>query len=91
MRTVRAHWRRAEGRPTCTCIRTRPSLLNMYEHLFRRAARANLAGHENLIASTDCGFAQASPVARPHPSIVGVKLESLAEGARIAWREKVMV
>ena len=52
---------------------------------------ANILGRENMIASTDCGFAQASPVARQHPSIVWAKLEALAEGARIAWREKVRV
>jgi 5-methyltetrahydropteroyltriglutamate--homocysteine methyltransferase len=50
---------------------------------------ANIVGRENVIASTDCGFAQASVVSRQHPSIVWAKLESLAEGARIAWQEKV--
>jgi 5-methyltetrahydropteroyltriglutamate--homocysteine methyltransferase len=45
---------------------------------------ANIVGRENVNASTDCGLAQASPVARQHPSIVWAKLESLAEGARIA-------
>jgi 5-methyltetrahydropteroyltriglutamate--homocysteine methyltransferase len=52
---------------------------------------ANLLGRENVIASTDCGFAQASAVARQHPEIVWAKLEALAEGARIASREKVSV
>jgi 5-methyltetrahydropteroyltriglutamate--homocysteine methyltransferase len=52
---------------------------------------ANILGRENVIASTDCGFAQASAVARQHPSIVWAKLEAMAEGARIAWREKVRV
>jgi 5-methyltetrahydropteroyltriglutamate--homocysteine methyltransferase len=52
---------------------------------------ANTVGRENVIASTDCGFAQASAIARQHPAIVWAKLESLAEGARIAWREKVRV
>ncbi len=65
------------------------------EHPYLIAQRitrfANTLGRENVIASTDCGFAQASQVARQHPSIVWAKLESLAEGARIAWREKVMV
>jgi 5-methyltetrahydropteroyltriglutamate--homocysteine methyltransferase len=50
---------------------------------------AKLVGRENVVASTDCGFAQASRIARQHPSIVWAKLEALAEGARIAWREKV--
>jgi hypothetical protein len=52
---------------------------------------ANVVGRENVIAGTDCGFAQASAVARQQPSIVWAKLESLTEGARIAWREKVRV
>jgi 5-methyltetrahydropteroyltriglutamate--homocysteine methyltransferase len=52
---------------------------------------ANLLGRENVIPSTDCGFAQASRVARQHPSIVWAKLEALAEGARIAWSGNVRV
>jgi len=52
---------------------------------------AKLVGRENVVPSTDCGFAQASRIARQHPSIVWAKLEALAEGARIAWREKVRV
>ncbi len=52
---------------------------------------ANLVGRENVIASTDCGFAQASTIARQHPEIVWAKLEAMAEGARIARRENVRV
>jgi 5-methyltetrahydropteroyltriglutamate--homocysteine methyltransferase len=52
---------------------------------------ANLVGRENVIASSDCGFAQTAAIQRQHPEIVWAKLESLAEGARIAWREKVRV
>jgi len=52
---------------------------------------AKLVGRENVIASTDCGFAQASRIARQHPSIVWAKLESLAEGARIASQYTVRV
>jgi 5-methyltetrahydropteroyltriglutamate--homocysteine methyltransferase len=52
---------------------------------------AKIVGRENVIASTDCGFAQASRIARQHPSIVWAKLESMAEGARIAWRGNVRV
>jgi 5-methyltetrahydropteroyltriglutamate--homocysteine methyltransferase len=52
---------------------------------------AKLVGRENVVASTDCGFAQTSRIARQHPSIVWAKLEALAEGARIAWRENVRV
>jgi 5-methyltetrahydropteroyltriglutamate--homocysteine methyltransferase len=52
---------------------------------------AKILGRENVVPSTDCGFAQAARVARQMPAIVWAKLESLAEGARIAWREKVRV
>ncbi len=45
---------------------------------------AKVVGPENVIASSDCGFAQGSGTARQHPSIAFAKLESLAEGARIA-------
>jgi 5-methyltetrahydropteroyltriglutamate--homocysteine methyltransferase len=45
---------------------------------------AKLVGPENVIASSDCGFAQGSATQRQHQSIVWAKLESLAEGARLA-------
>lgn len=45
---------------------------------------ADLVGPENVIASTDCGFAQGATIARQDPEIVWAKLESLAEGARLA-------
>jgi 5-methyltetrahydropteroyltriglutamate--homocysteine methyltransferase len=45
---------------------------------------ANLVGRENVIASTDCGFAQTAGLARQHPDIVWAKLDSLAEGAALA-------
>lgn len=45
---------------------------------------AKLVGPENVIASSDCGFAQGTATARQQPEIVWAKLESLAEGARIA-------
>jgi 5-methyltetrahydropteroyltriglutamate--homocysteine methyltransferase len=45
---------------------------------------ANLVGPENVIASSDCGFAQGTGTVRQHPSIAFAKLESLVEGARIA-------
>lgn len=45
---------------------------------------AKLVGPENVIASSDCGFAQGTATARQHPAIVWAKLEALAEGARIA-------
>ena len=45
---------------------------------------AKLVGCENIIASTDCGFAQGPFHRRVHPSIMWAKLEALAEGAKIA-------
>jgi 5-methyltetrahydropteroyltriglutamate--homocysteine methyltransferase len=48
---------------------------------------AGLVGRENLIAGTDCGFAQLEHVQRCHPTIMWAKLEALAEGARLATRE----
>ncbi len=45
---------------------------------------ADLVGPDNVIASTDCGFAQGSQINRQEQEIVWAKLESLAEGARIA-------
>jgi len=46
-----------------------------------------LIGRENVIAGTDCGFAQGPFHRRVHPSIMWAKLEALAEGARLASRE----
>jgi len=48
---------------------------------------AGLVGHENVIAGTDCGFAQAEGLQRVHPQVMWAKLEALAEGARLASRE----
>jgi 5-methyltetrahydropteroyltriglutamate--homocysteine methyltransferase len=45
---------------------------------------AQVVGRDNVIAGTDCGFAQGPHVQRVHPSIMWAKLESLAEGARLA-------
>jgi 5-methyltetrahydropteroyltriglutamate--homocysteine methyltransferase len=45
---------------------------------------ARLVGRENIMASTDCGFAQGPFTRRVHPSIMWAKLASLVEGARIA-------
>jgi len=48
---------------------------------------ANLVGRENVIAGTDCGFAQAPTAKRVHESIQWAKLEALAEGAALASKE----
>ena len=52
---------------------------------------AKIVGRENVIAGTDCGFQQGARIERVHPTIMWAKLQSLAEGAKIAsqelWRE----
>ena len=48
---------------------------------------ARLVGRENVMAGTDCGFAQSPYVRRVHPSIMWAKLEAMAEGARLASQE----
>ncbi len=48
---------------------------------------AGLVGRENVIAGTDCGFSQTEHVPKVHPQVMWAKLESLAEGARLATRE----
>jgi 5-methyltetrahydropteroyltriglutamate--homocysteine methyltransferase len=47
---------------------------------------ASLVGRENVIASTDCGFASSATSAEIHPTVVWAKFASLVEGARIASR-----
>jgi 5-methyltetrahydropteroyltriglutamate--homocysteine methyltransferase len=48
---------------------------------------ANILGRENVIAGTDCGFAQTEGLQRVHPQVMWAKLEALAEGARLASQE----
>jgi 5-methyltetrahydropteroyltriglutamate--homocysteine methyltransferase len=64
---------------------------NIVEHpelIAERIVRlARLVGRENVIASTDCGFAQVTYFARVHPQIMWAKLEALVEGARLASKE----
>jgi 5-methyltetrahydropteroyltriglutamate--homocysteine methyltransferase len=64
---------------------------NVVEHpelVAERLVRfANLVGRENVVASTDCGFAQSPFARRVHPSIMWAKLRSMAEGARLASEE----
>jgi 5-methyltetrahydropteroyltriglutamate--homocysteine methyltransferase len=63
---------------------------NVVEHPELVAERleriARLVGAENVIASTDCGFAQGPYLRRVHPTIMWAKLEALAEGAATASR-----
>jgi len=48
---------------------------------------ARIVGRENVIAGTDCGFAQVDLIKRVHPTVMWAKFESLVEGARLATRE----
>jgi 5-methyltetrahydropteroyltriglutamate--homocysteine methyltransferase len=61
---------------------------NIVEHpelvAWRLANFASAVGRENVIASTDCGFAQDWAVRRVHPAIQWAKLEALVAGARLA-------
>ena len=64
---------------------------NVVEHpelVAERIGRyARLVGRENVLAGTDCGFAQGPFYRRVHPSIMWAKLETLAQGARLASKE----
>jgi 5-methyltetrahydropteroyltriglutamate--homocysteine methyltransferase len=48
---------------------------------------AALVGRENVIAGTDCGFAQLEAYQRVHPQVMWAKLQALAEGAQVASQE----
>jgi len=64
---------------------------NFVEHpeaIAQRIGRfAQVVGRERVIAGADCGFASFSTTCEVHPTIVWVKLASLAEGARLATNE----
>src|SRR5579862_1934696 len=45
---------------------------------------ANIVGRENVMAGTDCGFAQGPFTRRVHPTVQWAKLRAQAEGARLA-------
>lgn len=85
-------WRNAKLAPGQVLI---PGVIshatNVVEHpelVAERIVRlAKLVGRENVIAGTDCGFAQGPFHRRVHPTVMWAKLESLAEGARIASKE----
>jgi 5-methyltetrahydropteroyltriglutamate--homocysteine methyltransferase len=64
---------------------------NVVEHpelVAERIVRlAKIVGRENVIAGTDCGFAQGPFYRRVHASIMWAKLEALSAGARLASKE----
>jgi 5-methyltetrahydropteroyltriglutamate--homocysteine methyltransferase len=67
------------------------STTNFIEHpelVAERISRiARLVGRENVVAGTDCGFGTWVGQSAVDPDIVWAKLETLAEGARLASRE----
>ncbi|HEX3505827.1 MAG TPA: cobalamin-independent methionine synthase II family protein [Xanthobacteraceae bacterium] len=64
---------------------------NVVEHpelVAERIVRlAKLVGRENIIAGTDCGFAQGPFYRRVHPSVMWAKLDALAQGAKLASKQ----
>ncbi|HYL26053.1 MAG TPA: cobalamin-independent methionine synthase II family protein [Burkholderiales bacterium] len=64
---------------------------NIVEHpelVAERLVRiARLVGRDNVMAGTDCGFAQGPFHRRVHPSIMWAKLEALVAGARLATEQ----
>ena len=64
---------------------------NVVEHpelIAERITRfANLLGRENVLAGTDCGFAQGTFYRRVHPTVMWAKFEALVEGARLASKQ----
>jgi methionine synthase II (cobalamin-independent) len=63
---------------------------NVVEHpelVAERIVRlAKIVGRENVMAGTDCGFAQSPFAQRVHPTIMWAKLRALSEGGRIATK-----
>src|SRR5260221_12439718 len=64
---------------------------NIVEHpelVAQRLVRlANIVGRDNVMAGTDCGFAQSPFAKRGHESIMGAKLRAPSEGAKLASAE----
>jgi len=78
-----------EGKSVIPGVITHSS--NIVEHpelIAERIGRfAQAVGRENVIAGADCGFASFASTCEVHPSVVWVKLQALADGARLASRE----
>jgi 5-methyltetrahydropteroyltriglutamate--homocysteine methyltransferase len=78
-----------EGKSVIPGVITHSS--NIVEHpevIAQRIGRfANAVGRENVIAGADCGFASFASTCEVHPSVVWIKLQALADGARLASRE----
>jgi 5-methyltetrahydropteroyltriglutamate--homocysteine methyltransferase len=67
------------------------SKTNFIEHpelIAQRIGRfAKLVGRENVIAGSDCGYGTWVGQAAVDPAVVWAKLQSMAEGARLASRQ----
>ena len=48
---------------------------------------AKVVGRENVIAGTDCGFAQSPFYRRVHPRVMWAKFQALSDGAKLATKE----
>lgn len=69
------------------CISHAVSHVEHPELVAQRIERyARLLGRENVMAGSDCGFAQGAGLERQSPEIVWAKFDALAEGAAIASR-----
>jgi 5-methyltetrahydropteroyltriglutamate--homocysteine methyltransferase len=70
------------------CVGHTNDVIEHPELIRQRIVRlANLVGRENVIAGTDCGFAQSVFGPKIHPELVWAKFRALAEGARLATKE----
>jgi 5-methyltetrahydropteroyltriglutamate--homocysteine methyltransferase len=70
------------------CVSHATNIVEHPELVAQRLVRlAKLVGRENVMAGTDCGFAQSPFAKRVHESIMWAKLRSLSEGAAIASAE----
>ena len=78
-----------EGKSVIPGVITHSS--NIVEHpelIAERIGRfAQAVGRDNVIAGADCGFASFAATCEVHPSVVWVKLQALADGARLASRQ----
>jgi 5-methyltetrahydropteroyltriglutamate--homocysteine methyltransferase len=78
-----------EGKSVIPGVITHSS--NIVEHpelIAERIGRfAQAVGRDNVIAGADCGFASFAATCEVHPSVVWVKLQALADGARLASQE----
>jgi 5-methyltetrahydropteroyltriglutamate--homocysteine methyltransferase len=65
---------------------------NIVEHpewIAERIVRfAKIVGRENVLAGSDCGYSsQATSAPNVHPTVVWVKFQAMAEGARLATKQ----